>query len=175
MTAEAMTSIKDVDQAFWQERMDLALDEARKAFDQGEIPVGAVLVDSQGDILARAGNSPIGLHDPTGHAEILVLRKGAEKLGNYRLPGSVLICTLEPCIMCLGAMIQARVAGLVFGTADPKAGAVVSRMCPEQDLPWLNHRFWVFPGIREQECRGLLQSFFAQRRQSQRRGSEVRS
>ena len=170
-----MTFIKDMPDASWQEWMHKALKQARTASGHGEIPVGAVLLDSQGNLLAQAGNSPIRLHDPTGHAEILALRQGAEKLGNYRLPGSVLVCTLEPCIMCLGALIQARVEGLVFGTADPKAGAIVSRMSPEQDLPWLNHHFWVRQGILEKECRELLQTFFAQRRASQRRGSEVRS
>ena len=106
--------------------MGQALDAARLALAAGEVPVGAVVVGEGGEILGRGFNRPIGLNDPTGHAEVLALRQAAAAAGNYRLPGVALYVTIEPCIMCLGAMLQARVARVVFGAADPKAGACVS-------------------------------------------------
>ena len=143
--------------------MDQALDAARLALAAGEVPVGAVVVGEGGEILGRGFNQPIGLNDPTGHAEVLALRQAAAAAGNYRLPGVALYVTIEPCIMCLGAMLQARVARVVFGAADPKAGACVSLFrLPENER--LNHRIEVTGGVREAECRELLQEFFRARR-----------
>jgi tRNA(adenine34) deaminase len=142
--------------------MGEALDAAREGLTAGEVPVGAVLV-GQGEVLARAYNRPLGSSDPTAHAEVLALRSAAARLGNYRLPGTTLYVTIEPCIMCLGALIQARVARLVFGAADPKGGACVSLYRLPED-PRLNHRLEVTGGVREGECRDLLQAFFKARR-----------
>ncbi len=139
-----------------------ALSEARKAEAEGEVPVGAVfLVDNK--IMGRGHNSPIQLNDPTAHAEIVALRQAARNSANYRLPGSILIVTVEPCIMCVGAMIQARVEELIYGAADPKAGAVRScyRLADENQL---NHKICVTSGVLEKECAALLKSFFASRR-----------
>jgi tRNA(adenine34) deaminase len=143
--------------------LGLALGQARKGLAAGEVPVGAVLVDEAGEVLARAFNQPIGLNDPTAHAEILVLREGASLRGNYRLPGVSLYVTMEPCIMCLGAMIQARLRRLVFGAPDPKGGACVSLYRLPEDTR-LNHRLEVTGGVREAECRELVQRFFQARR-----------
>lgn len=142
--------------------MDEALAQAREALAAGEVPVGAV-VAKEGEILARAHNRPIGLSDPTAHAEVLALRCAAARLGNYRLPGTTVYVTIEPCIMCVGALIQARVARLVFGAADPKGGACVSLYRLPED-PRLNHHLEVTGGVREAECRELLQEFFKARR-----------
>lgn len=147
----------------WAVPMRRALAEARTASNNAEVPVGAVVVDQAGSILAATHNRTLSSVDPCGHAEILALRAAARTLGNHRLTGSVLVVTLEPCLMCLGAMIQARVAGLVFAARDPRAGAVLSRM-NVNDLDWLNHRFWVIEGILAEECGSLLRDFFAQRR-----------
>jgi tRNA(adenine34) deaminase len=143
--------------------MGEALAQAREALTAGEVPVGAVMVDREGEILARAFNRPISLNDPTAHAEVLALRQGAAALGNYRLPGVSLYVTIEPCIMCVGALIHARVARLVFGAKDPKAGACVSVFRLPED-PRLNHRLEVVGGVREEECRELMQQFFQARR-----------
>ena len=143
--------------------MGEALVQAREALAAGEVPVGAVAVGEGGEILARAFNRPIGLHDPTAHAEVLALRQAAALAGNYRLPGVSLYVTIEPCLMCLGAMLQARVQRLVFGAADPKGGACVSLYrLPEDER--LNHRIEVVGGVREAECRELMQQFFRGRR-----------
>ena len=139
-----------------------ALEQARAALAAGEVPVGAVLV-GEGRVLARAYNRPISLNDPTAHAEVLVLREAAARLGNYRLPGTTVYVTLEPCIMCVGALVQARVARLVFGAPDPKGGACISLYRLPED-PRLNHRLEVTGGVREAECRELLQEFFQARR-----------
>jgi len=143
--------------------MGLALGQARQGLAAGEVPVGAVLVDEAGEVLARAFNRPIGLHDPTAHAEILAVREGARVRGNYRLPGSSLYVTIEPCIMCLGAMLAARLRRLVFGAPDPKGGACVSLYRLPEDTR-LNHRLEVTGGVREAECRELVQEFFKVRR-----------
>jgi len=143
--------------------MGLALEAAREGLVAGEVPVGAVLVDESGEVISRAFNRPIGLNDPTAHAEILVLRAGARLRGNYRLPGVSLYVTIEPCIMCLGAMLAARVRRLGFGAPDPKGGACVSLYRLPED-PRLNHRLEVTGGIREAECRELMQEFFKARR-----------
>ena len=142
--------------------MTEALEQARRAGRDGEVPVGAVLV-ADGEIVAAAGNAPIRRQDPTAHAEILALRAASERLGNYRLPGSTLYVTLEPCPMCAGAMVHARVARLVFAAADPKAGAAGSIMNLAQDAR-LNHRLTVDSGILAEAAAALLQAFFAERR-----------
>ncbi|WP_051822269.1 nucleoside deaminase [Desulfonatronum thiodismutans] len=149
----------------WQDPMRLALGEALTARDHGEVPVGAVVLDRSGTLLSAAHNKTLTAQDPAGHAEMLALREAAIMVGNHRLTGCVLVVTLEPCLMCLGALIQARVAGLVFGARDPKAGAVLSRI-NINDLDWLNHRFWVIEGVLAQECTDLLGSFFAGRRKN---------
>jgi tRNA(adenine34) deaminase len=143
--------------------MGLALARARAGLAAGEVPVGAVLVDEAGGILVRTFNQPIALNDPTAHAEILAMREGARLRGNYRLPGSCLYVTIEPCIMCLGAMLQARLRRLVYGAPDPKGGACVSLYRLPEDAR-LNHRLEVTGGVREAECRALLQEFFRARR-----------
>ena len=143
--------------------MGLALEEARAGLAAGEVPVGAVLVGEGGEILARTFNRPIGLSDPTAHAEILALRAGARLLGNYRLLGASLYVTIEPCIMCLGALLHARLWRLVFGAPDPKGGACVSLYRLPKDTR-LNHRLEVTGGVREAECREVVQEFFRARR-----------
>ena len=160
------------DWPFWMER---ALAQARIAEDLGEVPVGAVLINQEGDLLAEGHNAPITEHDPTAHAEVMTLRQACQRVGNYRLSGTILVCTLEPCLMCLGALVQARIAGIVFGARDAKAGALVSQACFPADFPWLNHTFWHKEGICREQCQDILRQFFVQRRQSKRRGSEVRS
>ncbi|ACV68893.1 nucleoside deaminase [Desulfohalobium retbaense] len=150
--------------ADWETVMELALDEARAAQTHGEVPIGAVLVDPDKRVLARGGNRTITDSDPTAHAEIVALRRACQSVGNYRLPGAILAVTLEPCLMCLGALIQARLAGVVFAARDPKAGAIVSQL-EGPHLPWLNHRFWVRETTAHAATsRALLQDFFRQRR-----------
>lgn len=142
--------------------MALALDLARRAALEGEVPVGAVLVHD-GRVIGQGSNRPIGAHDPSAHAEMVALREGAAQLQNYRLPGTTLYVTLEPCAMCAGAIIHARVARLVFGANDPKAGAVHS----VYDLisqPRLNHRVEWSGGVREADCGEVLREFFRSRR-----------
>ena len=147
----------------WRALMSPAFDEACTAAREGEVPVGAVLVDARGQVLARAHNRTIGLNDPTAHAEILCLRQAGQAIGNYRLPGTILLVTLEPCLMCVGALVHARVAGIVFATPDPKAGALVSGL-DASSLPFLNHRPWVLRGVLEEDCSALLKRFFLARR-----------
>lgn len=143
--------------------MARALAEARAAARRGEVPVGALLVAKGGEVLAAAGNRTIADHDPSAHAEIVVLRQAAAALVNHRLPGTTLYVTLEPCVMCVGALIQARIARLVYGASDPKAGAVASLFQLAAD-PRLNHRFAVQGGVLAAECGHLLRDFFRQRR-----------
>ena len=143
--------------------MTLALKEAEKAFQEDEVPIGAVLVSHEGEVIAADHNRTRQNNDPTAHAEILVLRKAAQALNNFRLPGIILYVTIEPCLMCAGAVIQARVDQVVFGTADPKAGALGSLYDVSKDGR-VNHRFEVVSGILETECRDLLQNFFEVRR-----------
>jgi tRNA(adenine34) deaminase len=143
--------------------MEQALREAHTAFDRGEVPVGAVLARMDGEIIARASNHSIALNDPTAHAEILALRRGAAVEGNYRLTGCILAATVEPCLMCMGAIIQARIKHLVFGAPDPKCGAAGSLYDVPND-PRLNHRVEVTSGILEKDCRSLMQDFFRIRR-----------
>ena len=142
--------------------MEQALEEARAAAAAGEVPIGALLVH-EGQIIARSGNRTIRDCDPTAHAEMVVLREGSRKLGNYRLAGTTLYVTVEPCSMCAGGMIQARVPRLVYGCDDSKGGAV--RSCFAMlNHPRLNHRVEVTAGILANECAAILQSFFATRR-----------
>jgi tRNA(adenine34) deaminase len=142
--------------------MRLALDQARMAAEHDDVPVGAVAVDQAGTVLAAAGNEREIRNDPTAHAEILVLREASRRLRSWRLTGLTLVVTLEPCAMCAGAIVLARVARLVFGAFDPKAGAVSSLFDVVRD-PRLNHRVDVRSGILEDECRALLKDFFASR------------
>jgi tRNA(adenine34) deaminase len=142
--------------------MDAALEEARRARDAGEVPIGAV-VAVDGEIVARGFNQPIGSGDPTAHAEIVAIREAARRVGNYRLTGATLAVTIEPCLMCVGALIHARIGTLVFGAAEPRSGAVISTV-RGGELPSHNHRFEVVAGVRESECRELMQEFFKIRR-----------
>ena len=146
----------------WEDPMRLALDQARMAARHGDVPVGAVIVDQTGAELAAAGNEREIRHYPTAHAEILVLRETARRLRSWRLTGLTLVVTLEPCTMCAGALVLARVARLVFGAFDPKAGAVSSLFDVVRD-PGLNHWVDVRSGILEAECAALLKDFFADR------------
>jgi tRNA(adenine34) deaminase len=142
--------------------MQLALEQAQQAWDLGEVPVGAVVV-KDGEVIAVGCNQPIGRHDPTAHAEIVALRAAAEKLGNYRLPGCELYVTLEPCVMCSGAMMHARLAKVVFGASDPKTGACGSVLnLFEQEQ--LNHHTEIVGGVMAEECGAMLKNFFAARR-----------
>jgi tRNA(adenine34) deaminase len=142
--------------------MRTALAEARAALVANEVPVGAVVV-VDGAIIGQAHNAPIALADPTAHAEVLALRDAARKLGNYRLPGATLYVTLEPCAMCCGAALHARVARVVYGALDPKAGAIVSRHRLLNDGR-SNHRIETIGGVLESECGALLKAFFEARR-----------
>jgi tRNA(adenine34) deaminase len=142
--------------------MLLALDQARLAARHGDVPVGAVVIDQAGNALAAAGNEREIRHDPTAHAELLALREASRRLQSWRLTGLTLVVTLEPCTMCAGALVLARVARLVFGAFDPKAGAVSSLFDVLRD-PRLNHRVEVRGGVLEAECGALLKDFFADR------------
>jgi tRNA(adenine34) deaminase len=139
-----------------------ALALAESAAKAGEVPVGAVVV-VDGEVVGRGHNQPIGSNDPTAHAEIVAIRDAATRLGNYRLPGSTLYVTVEPCLMCVGAMVHARIGTLVFGAPEPKAGAIESTQRAHEH-PALNHRIAVVPGVLAAECRGLMQEFFERRR-----------
>lgn len=145
------------------ERMTRALALARQAQQRGEVPVGALLLGGDGRVLAESGNAPIASHDATAHAEILVLREAGRTLGNYRLPGTTMYVTLEPCPMCAGALLQARVARLVFGAPDPRTGACGSVIDLLGGHRW-NHRIDVVGGVLAQESATLLRAFFAARR-----------
>ena len=142
--------------------MKIALEEAREAYRLGEVPVGAILV-LDGKILAQAHNSPIMKNDPSAHAEMLVLRQAGEKIGNYRLTGAELFITLEPCVMCAGAIVQARLARVIFGARDPKYGAVGSLYNILADER-LNHQVEITEGILREECGEVLSRFFQQKR-----------
>lgn len=143
--------------------MGLALDQARLARQSGEVPIGAVLVDAQGAPLSSGFNQPLGSHDPTAHAEVVVLREAARTRQNYRLPGTTLIVTVEPCLMCAGALVNARVERVVYGAREPKWGAVESLL--RLDNLGLNHRIEVISGVREKECAELMRNFFKARRE----------
>ncbi len=142
--------------------MRLALAEATKARDLDEVPVGSVVV-CDGRVVGAGFNQPISAVDPTAHAEVIALRAAAKVVGNYRLTGSIVYVTVEPCLMCVGAMVHARVALVVFGAPEPKAGALVSAS-RAHETPGLNHRLQVLGGVLEGECREVIQGFFADRR-----------
>ena len=146
-----------------------ALGAAREAARSGEVPVGACVVSREGALLAVAGNRTRTDCDPTAHAEVLALREAARRVGNYRLTGAVVYSTVEPCAMCAGALVQARVARLVYGARDERAGAVESvfRVC---DASSLNHRMELSAGVLEADCRALMQEFFRERRKTEVRG-----
>jgi tRNA(adenine34) deaminase len=150
----------------YEEWMTAALEEARRARDAGEVPIGAV-VSLDGAIVGRGFNQPISSGDPTAHAEIVAIRDAARRTGNYRLTGAVLCVTIEPCLMCVGAMVHARIATLVYGAAEPRTGAIVSTV-RAAELPGHNHRVEVVGGIREADCRELMQIFFKERRSAAR-------
>jgi tRNA(adenine34) deaminase len=142
--------------------MAAALEEAARAREAGEVPIGA-LVSLDGEIIGRGFNQPISSGDPTAHAEIVAIRDAAKRMGNYRLTGATLCVTIEPCLMCVGALVHARIGTLVYGATEPKSGAVTSTV-RGGELPGHNHRFEVVAGVREAECRGLMQAFFSERR-----------
>jgi len=142
--------------------MRAALEQAQLALSAGEVPIGAVLVIDD-RIVARGFNQPIGAVDPTAHAEIRVLREAARAIGNYRLTEAVVYVTVEPCLMCVGALVHARVREVVYGAPEPKTGALVSSV-HGLDVPGLNHRFAITAGVLETECRDLIQQFFKDRR-----------
>jgi tRNA(adenine34) deaminase len=142
--------------------MAAALEEARRAGDAGEVPIGAV-VALDGVIVGRGFNQPISTSDPTAHAEIVALRAAARHLGNYRLTGAILCVTIEPCLMCVGALLNARIGQLVYGAPEPRGGAVAAAV-RDGVVAGHNHRFAVRGGIQEEACRGLVQTFFKTRR-----------
>ena len=152
--------------------MSEALEEARKAYARAEVPVGAVLVGNDGQILSRRYNAPIAMCDPTAHAEILVLREAARAARNYRLPGTTLYVTLEPCAMCLAAMVQARIGVLVFGASDPKAG-VLGGAVDLTKVMVFNHYIEVVGGVLADKSAELLTRFFQERRRAQKNRGEV--
>ena len=146
--------------------MAAAIAEAVRARDAGEVPIGAV-VELDGAIVGRGYNQPISSGDPTAHAEIVAIREAARTVGNYRLSGAVLCVTIEPCLMCVGAMVHARIGTLVYGAAEPRTGAVESTV-RAAELPGHNHRVETVGGVREAECRELMQRFFKERRTAPR-------
>ena len=147
--------------------MRQALQQAQQAAAQNEVPVGAVLIDASGELVAAGHNHPIGAHDPTAHAEIVVLREAARRLKNYRLPDTTLYVTLEPCTMCVGALVQARVARVVYGAIEPKTGAIQSahRLFEQGKF---NHYPDIHGGVMEAECAALISQFFEQKRQTRK-------
>lgn len=149
----------DVDHEHW---MQQALEMAGEAASHDEVPVGAVIVRA-GNIIGRGYNQPITSHDPTAHAEIVALREAGTRVGNYRLPGATLYVTIEPCTMCVGAIIHARIGTVVFGAREPKAGALVSHLqLHVQDI--YNHRPDIIGGVLEPQCSSLISDFFRRRR-----------
>jgi tRNA(adenine34) deaminase len=145
------------------EFMRAAIDQAALGRERGEVPVGAIVV-LDGTIIGRGYNQPIGANDPTAHAEIVAIRDAAARVGNYRLTGASLYATVEPCQMCVGAMVHARIARLVYGAPEPKAGAIESAV-KALEHPSLNHRVEATGGVLLEACRDLMQSFFRERRQ----------
>ena len=147
------------DDAHW---MQLALEQARLAFAAGEVPVGAVIV-KDGELVGSGLNRNLMENDPTAHAEIVAMRQAAARVGNHRLTGCILFCTIEPCAMCAGAMVHARISRLAYGAVDPKAGAAGS-VLEITSHPRLNHRIEVTPGVLAQQCSELLKTFFLKKR-----------
>jgi len=142
--------------------MTEALELARRARDASEVPIGAIVAIGE-EIVGRGFNQPLSARDPTAHAEIVAIRAAARHVGNYRLTGATLCVTVEPCLMCVGALVHARIGTLVFGATEPRMGAVTSTV-RGGDLPGHNHRFEIVSGILERECRALMQEFFKERR-----------
>lgn len=155
---------REVNDSAW---MQQALVQAQIAAENDEVPVGAVLIDAAGDLVAAGHNQPIGACDPSAHAEIMVLRAAAQKLGNYRLPGTTLYVTLEPCVMCVGALVHARVERVVYGATEPKTGAIESaqRLFESGDF---NHKPEIVSGVLADECASLMTEFFANKRVSRK-------
>lgn len=147
--------------------MQLALEQARQGAAMDEVPVGAVLVDDNNQLIAASHNQPIGSHDPTAHAEIMVLREAGINIKNYRLVDTTLYVTLEPCVMCIGAMIHARVRRLVYGATEPKTGAIQSA-CRLPEQVEFNHKLEIEAGVMEESCASLLSDFFAMRRRQKK-------
>lgn len=164
MQARKTEHVNELDERFMRE----ALLQARRGYREGEVPIGAVVACS-GETIARAHNRPIHLSDPSAHAEVLALRRAGRRLGNYRLPGCTLYVTIEPCVMCVGAIVQARIQRLVVGAMDPKAGACGSAL-PVLNSEKLNHRVVIESGIHQAECAAILQQFFRERRKTGRSG-----
>lgn len=152
--------------------MRLALKEAGRARDIGEVPIGAVVVDQAGDVIGRGCNRTISDTDPAAHAEVIAVKQAAVAVGNHRLTGCSLFVTIEPCLMCLGLLIQARIHGLWFGADDPRVGAVDSVFSRLEELGGFNHRFQIHRGLLAGECREMIQTFFRQRREKAGRGAE---
>jgi tRNA(adenine34) deaminase len=144
--------------------MQAALEQARLGLAAGEVPIGAVIV-ADGQIIGRGYNQPIGSIDPTAHAEVVAVRQAAKVVGNYRLVDALVYVTLEPCLMCVGALVHARVARVIFGAVEPKTGALVSTV-HALETPGLNHRFAVEEGVLASDCRDIVQAFFRDRRRS---------
>jgi tRNA(adenine34) deaminase len=142
--------------------MKAALEEAHRARELGEVPIGAV-VAMDGVVVGRGFNQPISSGDPTAHAELVAIREAARATGNYRLTGATLVVTIEPCLMCVGALVHARIGTVVYGAAEPRSGALVSAI-RGAELPGQNHRFEIVGGIREAECRAIMQTFFRDKR-----------
>jgi tRNA(Arg) A34 adenosine deaminase TadA len=160
-----MKKIQIIDRSRDEHFMTLALEQARLGAERGEVPVGAVLVQ-EGEVIGRGFNCPIGSHDPSAHAEMVAVRDAARRVQNYRLPGSTLYVTLEPCSMCAGLIVHARVGRVVYGTTEPKAGVAVS----QGDFfsqAFLNHRVLIEGGVLAEACSELLREFFRQRRERQ--------
>ena len=152
--------------------MRLALEEAGRAREIGEVPIGAVVVDRMGDVIGRGYNRTITDTDPAAHAEVIAVKQAAEAVGNHRLTGCSLFVTIEPCLMCLGLLIQARIHGLWFGADDPQVGAVDNVFSRLEELGGFNHRFLIHRGLLAGECREMIQTFFRQRREGVGRGSD---
>jgi len=142
--------------------MRAALEQARLARAAGEVPIGAIVLLDEA-IVGRGFNQPISSGDPTAHAEIVAIRQAAREAGNYRLTGATLVVTIEPCLMCVGALVHARIGTLVYGAAEPRTGAIASTVLGGE-LPGHNHRFAIVSGVLEDECRELVQTFFRDRR-----------
>mgnify|MGYP002853614987 FL=1 len=143
--------------------MHRAMDQAHLAFAAGEVPVGAVVVDAQGEMIGAGHNAPLASCDPSGHAEVRALREAGQRLGNYRLEGCTLFVTLEPCMMCAGTMVHARIARLVYGAPEPRTGMVESK-ANLLAQPWFNHQIAVTGGVLATPAKRLLKQFFAEKR-----------
>jgi tRNA(adenine34) deaminase len=154
-----LNRVRQVTHELW---MDFALEEAARAQEAGEVPVGAIVV-FEGRVVGTGHNQPIAASDPTAHAEIVALRAAARTLDNYRLTGALVYVTVEPCLMCVGAMVHARIATVIYGAPEPRAGALGS-MLNAHESAGLNHRLDVVSGVREDECRAMMQAFFRDRR-----------